>query len=45
MFPVVYEEEGKDPIPSEIEAVLKRYGDVIPDQLHKALPPQREINH
>ena len=43
--PAVYEEEGGEPIPLETEAVLKRYGDVIPYQLPKALPPRREIDH
>ena len=43
--PVVYEEEDGEPIPLEIEPVLKKYGDVMPDQLSKTLPLRREIDH
>ena len=42
---VVYEEEGKEPILLEIEVVLKKYMDVMPNQLPKTLPPQREMDH
>ena len=45
MVPTVYEGEGGEPNPSQIEVVLKRYGDVMPDQLSKALPPRRKIDH
>ena len=38
-IPMVYKEEGGELIPPEIEVVLKRYKDVMPDQLLKALPP------
>ena len=41
----MYEEEGGEPVPFEIEVVLKKYGDVMPDQLPKTLPPRREIDH
>ena len=34
-----------EPILLEIEVVLKKYGDVMPDQLSKILPPWREIDH
>ena len=43
--PSVYEEGGEEIIPPEIDGVLRRYGDVMPDQLPKALPPRRGIDH
>ena len=43
--PAVYEGKGGEPIPHEIAAVLKKYGDVMTDQLLKALAPRREIDH
>ena len=43
-IPTIYKGEGGEPIPPKIEVVLKRYEDVMPDQLHKALPPRREID-
>ena len=45
VIPSVYEEEGREPIPLEVNVVLKRYGAVMSDQLLKAFPPQREIDH
>ena len=41
----VYEQEGGEPIPPKIEGVLKKFGDVMPDQLPKILPSRREIDH
>ena len=29
--PLVYEKEGREPIPPEIEVLLKRYGNVVQD--------------
>ena len=43
--PAVYEQEGGEPIPLEVEGVLKKFGDVMPDQLPKTLPPRRELDH
>ena len=45
VIPSVYEEEDREPIPLEVNVVLKRYGAVMSDQLLKAFPPQREIDH
>ena len=44
-FSTVYEDEGGEHILLEIEVVLKKYGNVMPDQLPKTLPPRREIDH
>ena len=43
--PAIHEEEGGEPIPPEIKGVLKKFGDVMLDQLPKTLPSQREIDH
>ena len=43
--PAIYEEEGGEPIPLEIKGVLKKFGNVMLDQLPKTLPPRREIDH
>ena len=45
VVPAMYEEGSGEPIPPKIEGVLKTFGDVMPDQLHKTLPPRREIDH
>ena len=33
VVPTVYEQEGGEPILPEIEGVLKKFGDVMPDQI------------
>ena len=44
-IPAVYKEEGGEPILYVIEIILKKYVDVMPDQLLKTLSPRREIDH
>ena len=41
----LYEQEGGESITPEIKGVLKKFGDVMPDQLPKTLPPRRKIDH
>ena len=43
--PAVYEDPAEEIIPPEVNQVLKMFGDVMPDQLPKALPPRRGIDH
>ena len=45
ILPTIYEDTVDEVIPPEIRMVLKKYGDVMPDQLPKALPPRRGIDH
>lgn len=37
--------EGGGPVPKEVEALLESYGDVMPSELPKELPPKRGIDH
>ena len=43
--PCYVQRRGEEPIPLEIDAVLKRYEDVILDQLPKALRLRISIDH
>ena len=45
ILPTIYEDTVDEVIPPEIRMVLKKYGDVMPDQLPRALPPRRGIDH
>ena len=45
ILPTIYEDTVDEVIPPGVRMVLKKYGDVMPDQLPRALPPRRGIDH
>ena len=44
-IPTTWEDGGEEVIPPQIEQVLVEFGDVMPKQLPKTLPPRRNIDH
>ena len=38
-------EGAKEYIPSTVQAMMKSFKDVMPDQLTQRLPPKREVDH
>ena len=43
--PAMFKDPTEKIVPSELNKVLKTFGDIMPDQLPKALPPRMGIDH
>ncbi|CAL2257250.1 unnamed protein product [Prunus armeniaca] len=38
-------EKEVQPVPKAVEAILKEFANVMPNELPKTLPPRREVDH